>query len=388
MKKKICFLAEGFPSKGRPSFVFVQQLVFALVDLGYDISVIAPQSLSHALVRREKLLPKCTVVKTNKGNKFHVYRPYDFSFGNHLRSFSRKLEMMRKRSLAKILDDIKPDILYGHFWHVANKMTDYALTHNLPLFVACGEGDNALENLVSSLSTDKKAKLVRAVRGVISVSTENKRKCINFGLAKELDIVVLPNCVDDTLFHPTDGENLREELKLQKEDFLIAFVGGFIERKGPDRVLAAIRKLKDEHIKVMFIGKHIGGNFLNLDGKEVVYKGSLDHENLPLYLGASDAFVLPTLKEGCCNAIVEALACGVPVISSNRPFNDDILNKDNAILVDPESVDEIAKAIYTLKSEKETYCAKKEYVLSHCHEYSIIERAKKISQFIENQYKL
>ena len=383
MKKKICFLAEGFPSKGRPSFVFVQQLVFALVDLGYDISVIAPQSLTHALVRREKVLPKKTIEKTQNGNPFQVYRPYNISFGNHFSSLSKYLENSRIKVLNNLLDEIKPDVLYGHFWHVANRMTDYALSHGLPLFVACGEGDNALENLVAELSHEKKKNLVKAVNGVISVSTENKRKCIEFGLAKESRIVVLPNCVDDSLVHPTDGSQIREKLKLSKEDFLIAFVGGFIERKGPNRVLSAIRKIEDDHIKVMFIGKYIGGEVFDLNGKEVVFKGSLDHENLPLYLGASDAFVLPTLKEGCCNAIVEALACGVPVISSNRPFNDDILNEGNSIQVDPEDVDAISKAIYTLKSDRELYKCKKEYAVEHSNEYSITERARKISEFIE-----
>lgn len=59
-------------------------------------------------------------------------------------------------------------------------------------------------------------------------------------------------------------------------------------------------------------------------------------------------FCLPTLNEGCSNAIVEAIACGLPIISSNLPFNDDILDSSNALLVNPESVDDIASAIKQL----------------------------------------
>lgn len=383
---KIALLAEGFPSKGRPSFVFVQQLVFALVDLGFDIFVIAPQSITHALIRNEKILPLKSIEKTAKGNNFHVFRPYDISFGNHLKFISNTLESFRIKSISKLLDRIKPDVLYGHFWHVANKMSDYANEHNLPLFVACGEGDNALENFVDSLSQRQKENIKKVVKGVISVSTENKRKCIKFGLVDENKIIVLPNCVDETQFHTIDDRSLRDKLGVLNEDFLISFVGGFIERKGPNRVLNAINKLNDNNVKVMFIGKHIGGDKIILEGKNVVFKGTLDHEKLPFYLNASDLFVLPTLKEGCCNAIVEALACGVPVVSSNRPFNDDILNEYNSILVNPESVDEIAQAIYELKTNCKLYSEKKMYTVNHSNEYSIKIRAYRIGEFIKSKY--
>ncbi len=66
---------------------------------------------------------------------------------------------------------------------------------------------------------------------------------------------------------------------------------------------------------------------------------------IPNYICASDVFVLPTTAEGCCNAIIEAMGCGLPIVSSDRAFNYDILNEENSILVDPESVDEIDNAI-------------------------------------------
>ena len=93
-------------------------------------------------------------------------------------------------------------------------------------------------------------------------------------------------------------------------------------------------------------------------------------------------FLLPTLKEGCCNAIVEALACGVPVVSSNRSFNEDILNVYNSILVDPENVDDIANAIARFKDDKEYYGKTKKYLLANANGYSITERAKRIVDFI------
>ena len=70
------------------------------------------------------------------------------------------------------------------------------------------------------------------------------------------------------------------------------------------------------------------------------------------------------------------------MISSNRPFNEDILNEHNAILVDPENIDEIAEAISLLKRDKELLKEKKDYCIQQATQYSIKDRAKKIMDFI------
>ena len=96
-------------------------------------------------------------------------------------------------------------------------------------------------------------------------------------------------------------------------------------------------------------------------------------------------FVLPTQTEGCCNAIVEALAIGLPVISSEGAFNDDILDEHNSIRVNPNDVDEIANAIKKLKDNPELRKQMSEYSLSRHEEYSIEGRAKKILDFINKK---
>ena len=91
---------------------------------------------------------------------------------------------------------------------------------------------------------------------------------------------------------------------------------------------------------------------------------------------------MPTQKEGCCNAIVEALAMGLPVISSDGAFNDDILDENNSIRLNPNDVDAIAAAIKKLKEDKVLRQCMAEYSLSRHEEYSIQGRAKRIMEFI------
>ena len=134
-------------------------------------------------------------------------------------------------------------------------------------------------------------------------------------------------------------------------------------------------------VKSLFIGK--GELDPQCDG--ILYKGMLPHEKVPQYLGTADCFVLPTLHEGCCNAVVEALACGLPVISSNLPFNWDILNETNSIMVNPNSIDEIADAIRTLRDDhsKRTLLAKG--ALKSVENLAIDQRAENIIKFIEEK---
>jgi glycosyltransferase involved in cell wall biosynthesis len=83
-------------------------------------------------------------------------------------------------------------------------------------------------------------------------------------------------------------------------------------------------------------------------GKNLLAAGQLLPSEVPFYYYAADFFVLPTLAEGCSNAVVEAIGCGLPVISSNMSFNDDILSDEYSIRIDPMNVDELEKAIRTL----------------------------------------
>lgn len=382
--KSITIVSNDYPAPGHASYVFVQQLVYAMNDMGVTVNVIATQSVIHALVHKERLLPLHSKGVTKKGVEYDIYRPYTLSFGNN-NPFKKLTRWYNRHTVVSLLRRIGGEVLYSHFWSNVLPVYEYASQQKRPLFVACGEGDNALDEMVATMPKKELKKLSEAVTGVVSVSSENKRKCIKYGLCTPENVDVFPNCVNTSLFHKMDVTELKKNLGITETDFVICFVGGFTLRKGPDRVAQAVKNLNDPKIKVLFIGKQFDGYGYDFNCPGIIHKGSLDHDLMPQYMNCADIFVLPTQKEGCSNAVVEALAIGLPVVSSDRPFNDDILNEENSIRVNPDDVDAITEAIRKLRNDAVLRKSMSDYSLSRHEGYTIEGRAKRILDFINQQ---
>lgn len=383
----IVIVSDDFPEKGHQSYIFVEQLVVALCDLNVGVSVIAPQSLTKCLLRGRKRLPRYKKIQTKAGGFYEVYRPFYVSAGSSglLRQlYFTNLRKAVERSIRKIGIE-KIDVLYGHFWHNANTLVNYSMKYSKPLFIACGEGDNAIDELLDAINPTEKKNLIESVKGVISVSSENKRRVVQYGLAAEQSIGVFPNSVDQSLFYRKNKLELRKQYGIKDTDFVVCFVGGFIERKGSNRVSDAITQLDDSSIKTFFIGKPLSYDDCTPNCPGILEMGPRPHELLPDYLNASDVFVLPTLNEGCSNAIVEALCCGLPVISSNGSFNDDILDESNSIRIDPMNVEELKKAIVLLKENTSIREKLARGALEKGKMLSIDSRAKHILGFINSR---
>ena len=144
------------------------------------------------------------------------------------------------------------------------------------------------------------------------------------------------------------------------------------------RVSEAI-KIVDDEIFSVFIGRK-GDSLPTCDN--ILFVGQCTNEKVAKYLQAGDCFVLPTKSEGCCNAILEALSTGLPVISSDRPFNDGILSNDNSIRVDPENINEIAIAIKELKANKDLKNKLSAGAIRSSKEFGIRTRAERVYNFV------
>jgi glycosyltransferase involved in cell wall biosynthesis len=179
---------------------------------------------------------------------------------------------------------------------------------------------------------------LRECTGIICVSHSLKELAVSAGI-DPAKICVIPNAVDRVQFRPGSRDEARAALGIDRAARLIVCVGMLVHGKGQHLLLRALAQLRRRHVnlKLALIGgsahepKHpeklrkMAGKF-DL-GDAVFMTGSLPTPQVVTWLRAADLFALPTFDEGCCNAILEAMACGLPVVTTPAG--------DNAVLVDP-----------------------------------------------------
>ncbi len=371
----ICVLCNGFPTKKSAGSIFVVKLCEQWADQGHNINIIAPQSITKNLFRNLGFTSSSFSYNTPNGHIINVYRPFIITLG----SFSKLKKIsnyFRRRAISKVLKRIgHQDVYYGHFWNNGYDLYKAMGKYTSPLFVASGE------SVIRFKKRDEG--FCHAVNGVVCVSTKNMEESINLGLISKNKCIVLPNAIDTNIFHKKDKYQCRQELGIDPNLFVVIYVGQFLHRKGYDRLADAINMLNDKEIGAIFLGKAKENKVPQCKG--MIYQGFSNQKEISKYLNAADVFVLPTQAEGCCNAIVEAMACGLPIISSDLQFNYDILDNQNSLLIDPNNVEQIADAIKKIKNNKLLQTSLAENSLKRAQTLSLPDRAKKIINFINGR---
>lgn len=378
---RICVLCHRYPYKDHTVHVFVKNLVDQWALMGHQCVVISPLSMVHTLAGKEKAAPKVEHQKVAEGITVDVFRPRYYTVPKLSILGISLNEYCVQRCIEKTIGKNKLhfDVVYCHFFKMASVGWHYGSRHNIPFFVATGESRILpLKKPCPSFSIEK---MRDTLSGVVAVSIKNKWEAVQMGYANEHDIEVFPNGTNLETFHRMDKTQCRKELNLPLDKFIIICVGQFIERKGQRRILDAIDRLNNKNIATIFVGKGDDA----FEHESIVFKGTVKNDKLPFYLNAADVFVLPTREEGCCNAIIEALACGLPIVSSDKPFNHDVLNRENAILVNPDDINEIATAINDLYQDKELRERIAQKSLETGASLSISRRASNIIGFIQEK---
>lgn len=377
MQKEICIVAFGYPTKDHPILAFLQPLAQGMADAGYRCSVIAPQSVTNRLCGKSRKKPYRWIDRTAKGNEVTIYQP-DYITLSRLHLFGFNISaVMFNRAVRKCfrVEKMAPSVLYAHFWDSGIAACRVARQQRTPVFIATGESVIWVRDFFPQKVVERNLPFVK---GVIAVSQKNLDESKNLKLLDHAPrTVVLPNAVDPRQFYQSSRSEARKALNWSENDTIAIFVGSFVERKGPKRVLEAARRIPG--LKLAFVG--MGDDMPK--SEQVVFSGTVAHEDLVRYLNAADFFVLPTLAEGCCNAIIEALACGLPVISSDRPFNDGILTDKNSVRIDPTSIDALAGAMEKLCRDEALRRNLSEGALETAENLKIDERVKRIIDFIE-----
>ena len=198
---------------------------------------------------------------------------------------------------------------------------------------------------------------------IVALSNWMKELSEQSKLFRDLPHFLIPNSLDTTIFKPYNKEKSREELNLPLHQKIILFVSDSVDdkRKGFQLLLKAISEINDLNILPIAVGATA-----DQPNEGIHFTGFIqDPTQLAKLYSAADAFVIPSLEDNLPNTILEAFACGCPVIGFNRGGISNMIKPDLGILAPNATAENLAQSI------RHFFDVQESFVRHHIREYAL-----------------
>jgi glycosyltransferase involved in cell wall biosynthesis len=353
-----------FPSAARPlAGVFVKERMFR-VGRVLPLAVVAPQPWFplQSLVRRlrpsvrQGRLPLREVCEG-----FEVLHPRYFSLPGVLKRLDGAfMALGAYRTVRRLAREGRADIIDAHWAYPSGRAAHLiARRLRLPMTVTL-RGDEAWRVAKPAFRRSIIATISGATR-VFAVSSALRALALELG-ASPATTRVVGNGVDIERFVPIDRTEARCLLGLPTDALVLITVGSLCERKGFHRVIECLPELRGLYPKLHYVA--VGGPGPEGDwtarlaaqvadqglSDAVHFTGPVMPDDLPAWLSAADVFVLATRYEGWANVLLEAMACGLPVVTTDVGGNAEVVCREELGSVVPFDVhralvDALARAV-------------------------------------------
>ena len=341
-RKHIVFLARWYPHRYDPMFgLFVQRHAEAAA-LYNDISVIYVHPDNQDDIVDETINNVRTIRVYFKQSKSKII--------NLLRFFKANNQALKRLR--------KPDIIHVHILTRLGIIARWQkLLHGTPYIITEHWSRYLPGNDFSGFFRKWATKIVVKHASVVTTVTENLAIAMqNHGL-KNPNYMVLPNVVDTNLFQIKPHENAIPK---------IIHISCFEDKsKNISGLLEALKVLKDNNIAYQAVLIGDGMDFeamkqraASLQLKDrVTFTGMLQGQELVDALASGDFLVLSSNYENMPVVILEAFACGLPVVSTNVGGISEIVNESNGLLVPPHDAEKLADAMQKMLESYQNYDA-------------------------------
>jgi glycosyltransferase involved in cell wall biosynthesis len=302
-------------------------------------------------------------------------------------SFMRKraLEFFSKSSVQKIYySNLKFDLIHVHrmdYGYIGARLKE---TYNVPLIITTHGSDVYDFPWRGKYEYSIARFVLRSANHIIAITHKEAELLLSLGCPAN-KISIIPNPVNVNIFRPISRSKSRSLLNLPLNKKIILTVGSLTEVKGHTYLIDAAYVISKTRQDIIFIIIGTGPlkNFLlskikklGLSNK-VLMIGEKPHEEIPLWLNASDLFVLPSVNEGLPSVILEAIACGRPVVATRVGGIPDVVSSSAiGILVEPRDRKALAQAILEALNRK----WESEKIREYAQKYSLKNIVRQILQ--------
>ncbi len=256
------------------------------------------------------------------------------------------------RALTPRVRAFAPDVVVGYWiypdgyaaWRCAQRL-------GVPCVVGALGSDIHVRAGINAAFTRRTLERIDAL---VTVSEAMRRTAIaDFGAPPERVHTVV-NGFNTGVFHPRDRREVRQRLGIDADARVIVYVGRLVESKGLRELLAAFAVLSgaDPSLRLALVGEGVMRDELErmvqsqpvLQGR-VLMPGGMEPAQVAEWISASDLLTLPSWSEGYPNVVVEALACGVPVVATDVGGTREIIDDRNGLLIPPRDERLLAQAL-------------------------------------------
>jgi len=164
--------------------------------------------------------------------------------------------------------------------------------------------------------------------------------------------------IEGSRFAPGERDALRARLGIEPEELAVVYSGKLIERKDPMTLLRAISKMRRRAVAV-FLGDGVLREplerFARENGLRAAFAGFVNQTDLPKFYAMGDAFVLPSHFDPRATVVNEAMACGLPVLITDRcgPSADIVRHGENGFVFAPGDAAALAAHLEALARDAE-----------------------------------
>ncbi len=326
-----------FPSAARPGAgLFIRERMFRVAQQR-PLAVVSPQPWfpGQALIRRWRpgYRPHAPALEIQQG--IRVYHPRFLSLPGVLRGLDGWSMACCSFWLLRRLKQQGARLIDAHFAYPDGEAAT-RLGRWLGLPVTITLRGTEVPHSRNPVLRPRLARALRRATRVFAVSDSLRRLALELGTPAERTEVV-GNGVDVARFYPLDRVLARQRFDLPADARVLISVGGLVERKGMHRVIDCLPALLERHPALHYLIVGAGGPEgdvrpeldarvaqLGLAGR-VHFLGAVVPDELRWPLSAADVFVLATRNEGWANVFLEAMACGLPVVSTDVGGNAEVV---------------------------------------------------------------